>query len=219
MNKKKQNNVFWQALLLSITFLVIGMYLGIILEQGRLIEINDYYIQSEVSLIDIITLDNLVETNQLSCEKLKSININLLNRVYEEALLLSEYETAGRITEEITLLHKKYDVLRGYLWVNAIKIKERCGSDFDTIVYFYNYEEKDLTKKAEQNVWSKLLGEIKEERGDDLVLIPIAADTELESINSVLSSYNFTDFPIVIINEEIILDELIEKEELMKILD
>jgi hypothetical protein len=218
MALKKQYNVFWQALLLAITFLVIGMYLGVYLEQGRLVEINDYYIDSEVSLIDIMTLDNLLETNNLDCESLKSANINLLDKVYNEATFLSEYESAGKITEEITLLHKKYDVLRGYLWINTIKIKEKCGEDFDTIVYFYNYEEEDLNKKAEQNVWSKILREIKEEKGSNLVLIPIAVDTELESIDAMISTYNISNYPAVIVNEKIVLDELVEKGELIGLL-
>ncbi len=215
---KKQYNVFWQAFLLAVTFLVIGLYLGISLEQGRLTEINDYYIQSEVSLIDILALDNLIDANSLSCEDLKSANIALLNRVYEEARLLDEYESAGKITESITSLHKKYDVLRGYLWINTIQIKRNCGDDFNTLVYFYNYEEEDLTKKAEQNVWSKVLYEIKQERGDDVILIPIAADTGLESINSMLKAYDISDFPVVIINEDVALDELVAKEEILELL-
>ncbi len=219
MKDKKQYNVFWQALLLAVTFLVIGMYLGISLEQGRLTEINDYYIQSEVSLIDILALDNLIDSSSLNCEDLKRANIALLDRVYEEAVLLDQYESAGRITEGITSLHKKYDVLRGYLWINSIQIKRKCGGDFNTLVYFYNYEEEDLTKKAEQNVWSKILWEIKQERGSNVILIPIAADTGLESINSMLNAYGVEEFPAVVVNEGVVLDELVEKEELIALLN
>ena len=219
MKMKKQYNVFWQALLLAVTFLVIGMYLGISLEQGRLTEINDYYIQSEVSLIDILALDNLIDTNSLNCEDLKSTNIALLDRVYEEARLLDDYESSGRMTNSITSLHKKYDVLRGYLWINSIQIKRNCGNDFNTLVYFYNYEEEDLTKKAEQNVWSKILFEIKQERGDNVILIPIAADTGLESIGSMLKAYNISSFPVVIVNEGVVLNEIVTKEELLELLN
>ena len=219
MKDKKQYNVFWQALLLAVTFLVIGMYLGISLEQGRLTEINDYYIQSEVSLIDILALDNLIDSSSLNCEDLKRANIALLDRVYEEAVLLDQYESAGRITEGITSLHKKYDVLRGYLWINSIQIKRKCVGDFNTLVYFYNYEEEDLTKKAEQNVWSKILWEIKQERGSNVILIPIAADTGLESINSMLNAYGVEEFPAVVVNEGVVLDELVEKEELIALLN
>lgn len=219
MTNKIDYKVFWQALLLAVTFLVLGLYLGISLEQGRLTEVNDYYIQSEIILIDIMALDNLVEGGSLSCNDLKIANINLLNKVYEEALILDEYESAGRITDGIKSLHKKYDVLRGYLWINSINIKNECENNFNTIVYFYNYEEQDLTKKAEQNVWSKVLREIKEEKGDEVVLIPIAADTGLESINSMLKNYGVEKFPAVIINEETVLDEIVEKEDILELLN
>jgi hypothetical protein len=220
MEKKKIDyRVFWQAFLLAVTFMVVGLYLGITLEQGRLTEINDYYIQSEVSLIDILALENLVDSSSLNCEDLKSANIALLDRVYEEALLLDEYETAGRITDGITSLHKKYDVLRAYLWINSINIKRECNDNFDTLVYFYNYEETDLTKKAEQNVWSKLLSEIKAEKGDSVVLIPIAADTGLESINAMLNAYGVESFPSVIVNEDVVIDRIVQKDYIFELID
>ena len=61
-NKKR---VFWEALLLTLVVFVFGLLLGIWFEEKKLDEINSYYIQSEVSLMDTLALNNLVEVSLL----------------------------------------------------------------------------------------------------------------------------------------------------------
>lgn len=211
--------VFVQALLLTIVVFVVGFYIGMSVESNRMIEINDYYIQSEVSLIDTLALDNLLEDNSVSCGLLIKANQDLLDRVYEEAILLEDFENSGKLTESLTTFHKKYDVLRTYLWINAIKIKERCGDDFSTVVYLYNNSQEDLTKKAEQNVWSRVLYEIKQEKKEGIFLIPIDVSTGLVSLNSLIDQYGIETFPVVIVNEDTVFRELVTKEEVLDLLN
>ncbi len=205
--------VFLQALALTIVVFAIGMYIGIVFEENRLMQINNYYIDSEVSMIDILSLNNMIGLEKISCSELEEANINLLNRVYEEAIILQEFEDSGRITNNLKGIHKKYDALRTYLWVNSIQIKESCNSDFNLIVYLYRYEEKDLVKRAEQTVWSRLLLEVKNSN-KNVVLIPIAIDTDLESIGVFIEDYNIEKYPAVIINQEVVLQKVITKEEI-----
>jgi hypothetical protein len=47
-------------------------------------------------------------------------------------------------------------------------------------------------------------------------LIPIAEDSDLTSLNSLISEYNITNYPVVIINEKDILYELSSVDELDK---
>jgi hypothetical protein len=210
--------VFFQALALTIVVFVIGLYIGISLEQKRVDEINEYVVQSEVSLLDIIALNDLIGLEEVSCESIENSNFEFVDKIYQEARLLEEYESSGRLIESLKPVHKKYDVLRSYLWLNLIKTKEVCDSNFSTIVYLYNYAEEDLAKKAEQNVWSKILFDIKQER-ENVLLIPIARDTDLVSLNSIISQYKIDSYPAVIINEEVVFTELITKEEIEVLLN
>lgn len=210
--------VFLQALALTIVVFLVGLYVGITMEQGRLVEINEYYTQSEISLMDVIALNDLIGSVDVSCEVLEKANFDLVDRVYQEAKLLEKYEDSGRVTKTLKEAHKRYDVLRAYLWVNIIETKALCDSEYDTIVYLYNYEEADLTKKAEQNVWSKMLSEIKAPR-EDLLLIPIARDTDLISLNSIVSEFNISAYPAVIVNEEHVFDELATQDEIVSLLN
>ncbi len=204
--------VFLQALALTIVVLIIGLYLGILLEQSRSVEINEYSIQSEISLLDIVALNDLIGEANISCAVLEKSNFDLVDKVYQEAKLLDEYEDSGRLTQNLKDLHRRYDVLRAYLWVNIIQTKKLCDSNYSTIVYLYNYDQKDLSKKAEQNVWSKVLYDVKEPR-ENLLLLPIAVDTDLISLNSLISGYEIESFPAVIINEKHVLTELVTVEE------
>lgn len=213
--KIKRNNkgVFWQALLLTIVVFIIGLYLGIVLEENRLQKINNYYIESEVSMMDILALNNLIDNENISCQELKDANFDLLDRVYEEAILLEDYEASGKITDNLNNFHKKYDVLRTYLWIDSMKIRKKCNN-FNTIAYVYISETEDLTKKATQNVWSKVLFDLKQEQGRNVLLVPMAVDQELVSLDAVLKNYDISEYPAVIINEEVVLTELSSVEEI-----
>jgi len=214
---KKNYFVFVQALIITIVIFLVGFYIGLSVEGTRANEINSYYTNSEISLIDVISLNKLVNSGDISCTILIDSNKALLDRVYSEASLLTKYEESGKLTSNLKDLHKKYDVLRTYLWINSIELKSKCSSNIDTLVYLYNYEEEDLSKKAEQNVWSKILLEIKDEN-PEVVLIPIAYDKNLISLNSIVSSYNITSFPAVIVNEKKIFYEVPPKEEIFNLI-
>lgn len=216
---KFRNWVFLQALLLTIVVFIIGMYAGVVFEENKLSKVNAYFVASESSLIDVLAFNQLIDASSVSCGELIDSNRNLLDRVYSEAVNLENYEKAGKITEGIKAEHKKYDVLRTFIWINSIKIQERCDANYSNVIYLYEYNQKDLTKKAEQNVWSKILSEVKEKKGDSMLLIPIAVDNELGSLNALISKYNITKYPAVIIDEKSVFNELTSPEDLDKYLD
>lgn len=199
---KKNYYVFVQALLVTIVIFIIGFYIGITVEGAQMNQINNYYTQSETSLVDILAMNNLMSSHTASCSGLFNASKDLLNKVYAEAQLLNQYNQPGQITGDLENLHTKYDVLRTYLWINAINLKKECPSEnFSTLVYLYRQNETDLTKQAEENVWSKLLLEIKNEE-PNVLLIPIAVDSNLTSLDAMTSKFNITSYPATIVNEK-----------------
>lgn len=205
--------VFAQALALTIVVFVVGLYLGIVLEDSRMDRVDEYYLNSEISLMDILSLNNLGEGSDVSCEDLKKANFDLVNRVYEEAVLLEEYEKTGKLSDEISSFHKKYDVLRTYLWIDAVQIKEKCDN-FNTVVYVYNNSVEDLTIKAKQNVWSNLLYDLKTLEEEDVLLISLDIGADLVSLDALMEGYDFENYPVVIVNEDVVFEEVSSVEEL-----
>ena len=206
--------VFLQALFLTIVMFLIGMYIGIAFEDKNLDNAQTFFSQSETSLMDIMALNDLLDSGKVSCDLLQQTNFDFANKIYHEAALLDDYEKSGRITDNFLYIHRKYDLLRTVLWMNAIKVKEQCNNSFSTVVYLYNYEVEDLIIKAEQTVWSKLLYELKQDEGKNILLIPIARSDDFISLEALTNSLGITQYPVVIVNEEHVFYDITSIEEI-----
>ena len=207
--------VFWEALILTILIFLLGFLAGLVFENKRVEVIEEYYVQSENSLMDIFALNNFVSLNNISCDALISSNIDFANRIYDEAKILDEYEKTGKITDKMDVQHKKYDIMRTFLWINTIKTNEICkNNSIHTIVYIYHFNTNDLTEKATNSVWSKILVDLKETRGNEIILIPIAFDSSIIALNSILENYDIQQYPVLIIDDKEVIKELSSVEEI-----
>jgi|TARA_Y100000310_G_scaffold340430_1_gene436197 hypothetical protein len=204
--KKLENkkHVFWQAFFLTILFFFLGLVLGVYLEQLRSDDSNILFYQSEVSLYDSFALGKLLENPYVSCDDLIFANVNFADKIYEEAKELERFDSSNKLTDSLKKIHSKYDLLRTLLWMNLIKVKENCGN-INTVVYLYSYNAEDIEIKSKQVVWGKILQDLKEEKGNEVILIPIAVDQEITSLNFLTRTYDVMEFPAVILNEETIL--------------
>lgn len=212
----KMNSVFLQAFILTVIFFFGGIFLGMSIENNRIEEINDYYLDSEIRMMDILSFNNLIETVNVSCEELTDSNFKLVDKVYFEAKKIEEYLDSNKMNDGIENFNKKYSVLRTYLWIDSIKVKEKCENSFNTLVYLYDASTKDLTKMAKQNVFSKILEEIKTDTGRNVLLIPIDVSSDLNSLNALVSKYNpeKREFPIIILNEEKVFYQVEDSDEI-----
>ncbi len=205
---ENRKRVFWEALLLTVVIFFFGVLIGVSFESGKVEQIRQYYSSSEVSIMDVFASNNLIDVEGAGCEELVKANFEFADRIYDEAILLEKYEDSGKITEGMILEHKKYDLLRTLLWINEMKTTEKCGRSFHTVIYLYEYQPEDLTQKAVQGVWSKILFDLKQEYGSEILLIPIAVDSDLVSLNSAIEKFDVTDYPVLIIDNKDITYEL-----------
>lgn len=215
---ESKKHVFWQAFFLTFLFFFLGLILGIYLEQTRIDNTNVAFYQSESSLYDSFALVKLSENPSVSCEDLKHASVDFADQIYEEAKYLEKFDDSNKLTNSLKIVHRKYDLLRTLLWMNIISFKENCG-EINTAVYLYEYDNEDIEINSKQVVWSRILGDLKSEKGDDLILIPIAVDQNLVSLDYLLKTYGLTDFPAVILNEKTIFYEHKTVKELEKYLN
>ncbi|HLA23326.1 MAG TPA: hypothetical protein VJZ93_02210 [Candidatus Nanoarchaeia archaeon] len=210
-------HVFWQAFFLTLLFFLMGLVLGIYLEQTRSDDSNFAFYQSETSLYDSFVLGSLIESPIVSCDKIKKEYVNFADKIYYEARELEEDDTSNKITDSAKAIHKKYDLLRTFLWADLIKFKNICGN-VNTVVYLYEYDSEKIEVKSKQVVWSRILEELKNSKGEGVILIPIAADQEISSLDYLINIFEIREFPAVIINEENVFYEHKTSEELEKYL-
>ena len=203
---KSKKHVFWEAFIITIVIFLAGIFLGMLVETNNSNKISNLYLQSEISFADTVASSGLIENSDFDCNIIKQNNIDFANRIYAEAKLLEEYEASGKLTEGMKLLHKKYDLLRTLVWTSNQKSLERCNN-YNLIVYLYEYESEDIAKKATQNVWSKIILDVKTQNGN-ILLLPIAADQNLISLDLLIGRHNITHFPALIINNNKVLYDI-----------
>jgi hypothetical protein len=199
-----QKHVFWEALIISIFIFGIGFVFGMFLENSRSNEMIKLYLSSETNLLDIQVFSEIIQERSVDCNNLIEKNIEFGDQIYSDALRLEKYEEARKITPEIIDKHRKYDLLRTIFWLNSVKIKEKCPG-FHTVVYLYDYQTEDLTKRARQTVFSRYLGDLKEEFGNEILLIPIAKNMNLISLDILIADYGLSG-PAIIIDEKLVIE-------------
>lgn len=213
-----QKHAFWEAFVIAVFIFGLGVLIGVFIENSRAGEITGLYLQSEINLLDIQIQTQTLELENLNCEQAIHNNIKFGDKIYNEAKLLTRYEDASRITEELKQQHRRYDLLRNLFWINSIKIKQKCGPEFSTVVYLYEYEPDLVTERNKQVVFSRYLGEIKQKFEDKIVLIPIAINMNLDSVEIMISKYGINQTSIIV-DEKLIITELDELFEIDQFLE
>jgi len=218
---KSQKNVFWEALLITMLIFGLGIMAGVILENWRTGKVESTYQQSEIDLLDVKLLTEIYSIGNFNCDDAIQENIDFADRIFKEAKTMGRYEKASRLTKDIVFQHKKYDLLRTMLFLNSIKIKEKCNNNYYEIVYFYDYKDATIDTKAKQGAFSKVLTDLKEKRGNEILLIPIAGDNEIAAVDLILNENNITkeELPVILINREIKITELLTLKELSEYLE
>jgi len=214
---KSKKNVLWEALIVTIVIFLAGLFLGMLIETSNSVEISNLFTQSEISLTDAMATSGLVEDFNFDCEDIKQSNIEFADRIYEEAQILEEYESSGKLTDSMKLLHKKYDLLRTLLWTTNQKSLDRC-ENYNLIVYLYEYNSEDTNKKAIQNVWSKILLDVKDQN-DNILLLPIAGDQDLTSLDLLMNEHQVTQLPAIVINNNEVLYQVDNTNQIQNLLN
>jgi len=217
---KSQKHVFWEAFLVTILIFAIGVIAGVIFENWRVNKMDYLYKESEIAFSDIKAQGEIASSLLLDCNSSIEQNRVFADRIFKEAELLSRYDGAQALTEQIYLEHKKYDILRALLWSDSLALKKKCKADFNVVVYLYRYNTPSMDTKAKQGVFSRILAELKEDKGSEIVLVPLAGDNNLSSVSLMMDIYNVSEseLPVILINEKTKVTELDTVEDIERLL-
>lgn len=218
-----KNRIFAEVLIIAFSILLIGFSLGFYFEYLR---VNDAVDESRTFEIEALDLKLQAYYYQImdkaSCDEALKQNLLYADDLYNMGLVLDKYEEANKISDEILREKRKYVLLKTELWLNSILLKEKCGGEnktFHTIVYIYSNDKKDLVKNGEQGAISNTLKELKEERGNEIILLPIAGDLGLKAVDLQMRIYNITYLPSIVIDEKKVLEGFNSIDDVEKYLD
>lgn len=216
---RSKYRIFVETLVFTLLIVLIGFLIGFLVEYGRTNAATKYYQEFEITSLDLKLQNYYYQImNQSACGETMKQNLIFADNIYNTGLLLQKYEDANELTDNILLEKKKYVLLDTELWMNSILLKQKCSNPFHTVVYVYS-QNADLIKEAEQNSISDTLRKIKEEKGNSIILIPMAGDLGLDVVDMQMRIYNVTSLPSVIIDEKTVLTGFHSEEEILKYLN
>jgi hypothetical protein len=216
---KSRFRIFIETAILTLLILLLGFSIGFFVETYRADILLEDYKGFEVEALDLKLQNYYYQVmDQASCEIAIQENFKFADRIYEQGLLIQRFEEESEVTEKILLEKKKYVLLKTELWLNSIVLKEKCENPFHTLVYFY-IQSPDLIEEAEQTAISDTLREIKDEKGKEVILIPLAGDLNLPSVNMLRRIYNVDSLPAIVIDEKEVLRGFSSKEDILVFLD
>lgn len=196
---------FIEALALTIMLFIGGFMLGLLMENNRNSELATSYLSVEVEILDLGAKLDISNLGKYTCSELILRNSEIGDEIYSQALIFQRYEDAAIFTKDkLVEEHRKFDILRTMFWINSVKIKDRCGSRvFDTVVYLYDYPVEDMSSVAKQRVMESITAEIKGKIDGNIVLIPIAKDLNISTLDSMIEKYsNINESAVLVVNED-----------------
>jgi len=211
-----QKDVFWKAGVITVVVFLLGVGLGYTLELNRISDIRDDYKVIELEWADA-KLQSLYYQflNPESCDAAIRENLRFSDRAYEQGLKLDRYENANQLSSEMEYEKKRYALLKVEFWINSVNLKKMCNADYMNLLYFYS-NDPSIPMKSEQDTQSVILKELKNEKGNKLMLIPLPVDMDIATINVIKDTYNITITPTLIIDSNIKLEGVQDLETIKK---
>ena len=209
-------NSFWQAFIVTIFVFIAGLVLGFYVELSNVNKSDILLRGSEVDLLDQqIRLASLNNNLNFDCESAKKNIFSFADELYEDVAQYEEKDSQSKFTtEQRKILHKRYDLLRVSLWMEALEIKNKCNENFHTVLYLFDYASSDVEVRSQQRVLSLVLLDLKYEHPDEILLLPIAANLDLSSVDMVKEEYGISSSPALIIDESDVLTSLVTLDDL-----
>lgn len=217
--KTEKKRIFLDALVITIIIFFIGLSIGFLIEYLRTNSLVQNYNNYETESLDARLQNYYYQVmDKSSCNEAIKQNFLFADQIYSEGLKIQQYEEANEITNDLLQQKKRYVLLDVELWLNSVLLKNKCNATYDTLIYIYA-SNADTAKVAEQKVMSNILESVKQDRNNTVILIPIAGDLGLDSVNLQERIYKVTSFPSLVINEKYVLTGYHSKDEIEAILD
>ncbi|MEM5778283.1 MAG: hypothetical protein QXK49_01480 [Candidatus Aenigmatarchaeota archaeon] len=206
--------VFLKTLALTLLVFVIGFYAGILLDNLRLEEVKSRMTEIDNLWNDLRLLQSYIqkisENKTLYCDFLLKENLKAGDKIYDEGKRIEEYEKTNRFTPTLELEKERYALLDLQFWLNSIELKKACNANYSTVIYFYS----QYNKTIEQDFQDRVLWDLKQKCGPQIIYITFPADMEITTLEVIKSVYNIEKIPAILINESLVLYSPVSMREL-----
>lgn len=213
-------NVYVKAVIPTVFLLLIGIMIGIWIDNFRLGSSRKALSESEINWNDAQLLHTYLEKlGKEKCDLAFQQNLEYNNKIYKKGLEIEKVMKANVFTPEVKQEWKRYVLLQTQFWFNSMELKNKCNLQYQNAVYLYRLENLSRDEAINNKVQSSALLELKERCGNKIMLIPLTTDLDLVSVETIVKQYDIEQFPAVIIDEKHVFQGLTTLEELMKVVN
>ncbi len=208
-------NIFTITAVITIIVFLVGVYVGFVLDSMRVEEVKSRITEIDNLWNDVRLMQSYIEefSNKTEyCDFLLDENLKIGDKIYEEGLKVEEYEMTNRFAPFFVLEKKRYALLDLQFWLNSIELKKSCNGNYSTVIYFYS----QYNKTIEQGFQDRVLWDLKQKCGPQIIYITFPVDMDISTIGMVKRIYNIEKTPSILINETLLLESPITMRELEK---
>jgi len=86
------------------------------------------------------------------------------------------------------------------------------------LLYLFEYKTEDVELKSMQGLYSRILSDMKSKHSDKIILLPVAMDLDLGSVDFIEKANNVSQAPAIIIDDNLVIQGRITFDELESII-
>lgn len=181
---------------------LLGIFLGNSLSTSKISDLEDSFNELELSLKNLELQNAYVTTfnKTLSCSFLRQELVNILQDVDNFINVLEKSKEQKVDTSEI---EKKYELAVARHWILIEKIKNECGENKTTVLYFHTPDKDPIAGYC--------LSKIKEQDPENFLVFPLRTDLNVSIVNVLQKVYNVNKLPSIIFNDTFRFEGLINE--------
>ncbi len=211
--------VYIQAGILSLFVFLIGIMVGIWIDNLRLAGIRNMLSEADINSFDSRLLNSYLQRfGKEHCAIALEQNLAYNDKIYNEGKKIEDKINANIFTPEVDQEWRRYTLLQTQFWLNSIELKDKCNFDYHTVVHLSRQKDTTTNEEVNNKVQSSILLDLKETCGKKMMLIPITADTDLITVDAIVKQFDISEFPAVIVDENFVFQGVTGKDKLNEIL-
>lgn len=207
-SKKYKKHLLITSLVLASVIFLAGIALGWTLDHFRVNEVLDTIKQNELDTESYLVEQEFIKNfGGDSCELLSPRVTNLQSQITIIGHQLSKWGESSRSfkQQDFDYLKRKYFILETRAFMLIEGLKDTCGVDYNTILYFYSIDDEESLRQG--YVLDELV-----RKYDNLIVLSIDKDYTDEPLIDVLNSkYEITAAPTIVVNSNVKLEGFIPR--------
>lgn len=213
MDRKNLREIALIAVVITLCVLLVAIIMGKVLQADYAQDVNEKVSELDTEFQDLRLALYLEDINKsVSCRYYKEKLKDVKEKITGMRPVLTKLEKDLKIdTEQYQKLKRRFMAIRLNHWLLSESVREKCGTEHISILYFYTTEEPCGACEQQGHLLSYL-----RKNYDSIKVTPIDMDENLILINVLKEVYNINVAPSLLIDKEKVMRGYTSKEKIFE---